>query len=187
MRLSVKSFGIENFLGLGRPTEKGFPLPLPNTFMRLDMRGWEWMDTYSLQRLVLKMDLLPTEKLVGMALALHMDRKTGKIRVRQDSIAQECGVSPRTVRRAVASLVAEGIFFSQQTGRSAILVPLGEECGIVDRPPVTYQIGHLCPIRRRKKAPFDLDTSLSTRVEEQSKRDEKRFQREQNERTISDA
>lgn len=137
------------------------------------------MDTYSLQRLILQADLLPTEKLVGMVLALHMDRKTGKIRIRQDSIAQECGVSSRTARRAVASLVAEGFFSSQQTGRSAILVPLGKECGIVDRPPVTYQIGHRCPTGRRKKAVFDLDTVLSTRVEEENKRDEKRFQREQ--------
>lgn len=114
-----------------------------------------------------------------MALALHIDRKTGKIRARQEIIAQECGVSTRTVRRAIASLVAEGILSSQQTGRSAVLVPLGKECGIVDRPRVAYQIGHQCPTRRREKAHFDLDTSLSTRVEEQNKRDEKRFQREQ--------
>lgn len=120
------------------------------------------------------------------ALALHIDRKTGKIRVRQEIIAQECGVSTRTVRRAIASLVAEGILSSQQTGRSAVLVPLGKKCGIVDRPPVAYQIGHQCPTRRREKTHFDLDTSLSTRVEELNKRDEKRFQREQNERTISD-
>ena len=144
------------------------------------------MDTYSFQRWILQQVLLPTEKLVGMALALHIDKKTGKIRARQESIAQECGVSTRTVRRAIASLVAEGILSSQQTGRSAVLVPLGKECGIVDRPRVAYQIGHQCPTRRREKAHFDLDTSLSTRVEEQNKRDEKRFQREQNERTISD-
>lgn len=136
------------------------------------------MDTYSFQRWILQQELLPTEKLVGMAIALHIDRKTGKIRVRQEIIAQECGVSTRTVRRAIASLVAEGILSSQKTGRSAILVPLGKECGIVDRPPVTYQIGHQCPTRRREKAHFDLDTSLSTRVEEQNKRDEKRFLRE---------
>jgi predicted ArsR family transcriptional regulator len=144
------------------------------------------MDTYSFQRWILQQELLPTEKLVGMALALHIDRKTGKIRVRQEIIAQECGVSTRTVRRAIASLVAEGILSSQQTGRSAVLVPLGKKCGIVDRPPVDYQIGHQCPTRRREKTHFDLDTSLSTRVEELNKRDEKRFQREQNERTISD-
>lgn len=137
------------------------------------------MDTYSFQRWILQQELLPTEKLVGMALALHIDRKTGKIRVRQEIIAQECGVSTRTVRRAVSSLVAERIFSSQQTGRSAILVPLGKECGIVDRPPVTYLTGHQRPTGRREKAHFDLDTSLSTRVEEQNKRDEKRFLREQ--------
>lgn len=138
------------------------------------------MDTYTVQRRLLQADLMPTEKLVGMALALHLDRKTGKIRVRQEALAQECGVSTRTVRRSIASLVAEGIFSSQQTGRSAILVPLGKECGIVDRPRVAYQIGHQCPTRRRKRGAFDLDTSLSTRVEEQNKRDEKRFLGEKN-------
>lgn len=137
------------------------------------------MDTYSVQRRLLQADLMPTEKLVGLALALHLDRMTSKIRVRQEVLAQECGVSTRTVRRAIASLVSERIFSSQQTGRSTILVPLGKECGIVDRPPVTYQIGHQCLTRRRKRAAFDLDTSLSTRIEEQNKRDEKRFQREQ--------
>lgn len=31
------------------------------------------MDTYALQRQLLQAELLPTEKLVGMVLALHMD------------------------------------------------------------------------------------------------------------------
>ena len=50
------------------------------------------MDTYALQRQLLQAELLPTEKLVGMVLALHMDKRTGKIRVRQETVAQECGV-----------------------------------------------------------------------------------------------
>lgn len=50
------------------------------------------MDTYALQRQLLQAELPPTEKLVGMVLALHMDKRTGKIRVRQETVAQECGV-----------------------------------------------------------------------------------------------
>ena len=59
------------------------------------------MDTYALQRQLLQAELLPTEKLVGMVLALHMDKRTGKIRVRQETVAQECGVSVRTVRTSM--------------------------------------------------------------------------------------
>ena len=48
------------------------------------------MDTYALQRQLLQAELPPTEKLVGMVLALHMDKRTGKIRVRQESAQGRC-------------------------------------------------------------------------------------------------
>ena len=55
------------------------------------------MNTLELQRLILATDLMPTEKLVGMALALHMNVKAGHIRMKQETIAKECGFSRRTV------------------------------------------------------------------------------------------
>ena len=88
------------------------------------------MDTYALQRQLLQAELLPTEKLVGMVLALHMDKRTGKIRVRQETVAQECGVSARTVRRAVAALVSSGVFVSVAPGRSSVLVA-GSATGVL--------------------------------------------------------
>ena len=96
------------------------------------------MDTYALQRQLLQAELPPTEKLVGMVLAIHMDKRTGKIRVRQKTVARECGVSARTVRRAVAALVSSGVFVSVATGRSSVLV--------LERV-LEEWTGHRCPIR----------------------------------------
>lgn len=152
------------------------------------MTGWHSniitvMDTYALQRRLLQAELLPTEKLVGMALALHMDKRTGKIRVRQETVAQECGVSVRTVRRAVAALVSSGVFTSTATGRSSVLAAgSGKSTGRVDRPPVSCQTGHRCPHLKRKRAPWEYDLAYSTRPEEEEKRGHERFLREREER-----
>ena len=129
------------------------------------------MDTYSVQRAILQTELQPTDKLVGMVLALHMDRKTGKIRVRQKTIAEECGVSDRTVRKAIANLVDAAVFTSQRTGRAAILIPLWKESGRVERKPASDQTGTQVPL-------WVLDTTLSTRLEEEEKRGHARFLRE---------
>lgn len=145
------------------------------------------MDTYALQRVILKMDLLPGERYVGMVLALHLNQKTGTIQVRQKTLIEETGYSRNTVQKALQRLIASGVFISQQTGRAAVLA-LGNNTGNMDTPNTGHQLPQKLGYRRKwKGASFDLDTSLSTRVEEQNKRDEKRFQREQNERTISDA
>lgn len=141
------------------------------------------MDTYALQRQLLQAELPPTEKLVGMVLAIHMDKRTGKIRVRQETVAQECGVSARTVRRAIAALVSSGVFVSVATGRSSVLVAgSGKSTGRVDRPPVSYQTGHGCPHLKRKRAPWEYDLAHSTRPEEEEKRGHESFLREQEER-----
>ena len=133
------------------------------------------MDTYALQRVILKMDLLPGERYVGMVLALHLNQKTGTIQVRQKTLIEETGYSRNTVQKALAS----GVFISQQTGRAAVLA-LGNNTGNMDTPNTGHQLPQKLGYRRKRKgASFDLDTSLSTRVEEQNKRDEKRFQREQ--------
>ena len=144
------------------------------------------MDTYALQRVILKMDLLPGERYVGMGLALHLNQKTGTIQVRQKTLIEETGYSRNTVQKALQRLIASGVFISQQTGRAAVLA-LGNNTGNMDTPNTGHQLPQKLGYRRKRKgAPFDLDTSLSTRIEELNKRDEKRFQREQNERIISD-
>nr|DAO57669.1 MAG TPA: helix-turn-helix domain protein [Caudoviricetes sp.] len=137
------------------------------------------MDTYALQRVILKMDLLPGERYVGMVLALHLNQKTGTIQVRQKTLIEETGYSRNTVQKALQRLIASGVFISQQTGRAAVLA-LGNNTGNMDTPNTGHQLPQKLGYRRKwKGASFDLDTSLSTRVEEQNKRDEKRFQREQ--------
>ena len=138
------------------------------------------MDTLSIQRRILAADLTPTEKLVGMALALHINLSTGCIRIRQATTAQECGLSTSTVKRAVRGLIEAGIFDSRRTGRATILIPLDgaasvKNSGIVERSLVTHQIGHGRPIRSRQRSmPWDIDTTLSTLAEELHKREEAR-------------
>ena len=136
------------------------------------------MDTYALQRVILKMDLLPGERYVGMVLSLHLNQKTGTIQVRQKTLIEETGYSRNTVQKALQRLIASGVFISQQTGRAAVLV-LGNNTGNMDTPNTGHQLPQKMGYRRKLKGtPFDLDTSLSTRVEEENKRDEKRFRRE---------
>ena len=79
------------------------------------------MDTYALQRVILKMDLLPGERYVGMVLALHLNQKTETIQVRQKTLIEETGYSRNTVQKALQRLIASGVFISQQTGRAAVL------------------------------------------------------------------
>lgn len=141
------------------------------------------MDTYSIQRRILAADLTPTEKLVGMALALHLSVLSMTIRIRQQTLAHECGLSARSIRRAVSGLVAAGLFRSKVTGRASILIPLdtvegGKNSGIVERTPVSHLIGHQRPIRRKQRImPWDIDTTLSTPAEERCKRAEKQEKR----------
>lgn len=133
------------------------------------------MDTYSIQRRILSADLTPTEKLVGMALALHINVATGQIRIRQSTAAKECGLSARSVLRAVRGLVAAGLFESRRTGRATILTPAqgaddGNNSGIVEVPLVTHQIRHSVTSRKGRAMPWDIDTTLSTPAEERYKR-----------------
>lgn len=113
-----------------------------------------------------------------MALALHINLSTGRIRIRQATTAQECGLSASTVKRAIRGLIEAGMFASMRTGRAAILIPLdaqdsGINSGIVERSQVAHQIGHGRPIRRKQRSmPWDVDTTLSTLAEERCKRAE---------------
>lgn len=140
------------------------------------------MDTLSIQRRILAADLTPTEKLVGMALALHMNVKSGHIRIKQETIAKECGLSRRTVVRAVLALVDSGFFESRRTGRTAILIPVSgsagvKESGNVEVTPVSHQKCHPCHIRGKKwTMPWECPPT-STPAEEEYKRLESREKR----------
>ena len=136
------------------------------------------MDTLKLQRLILATDLMPTEKLVGMALALHMNVKAGHIRMKQETIAKECGFSRRTVVRAVLALVTAGVFESRRTGRTAILVPAESSAGAsvkssvnVEVTPVSHQKCHPCHIRQQKESDLWDCPPTSTPAEELYKRE----------------
>ena len=136
------------------------------------------MDTYSLQRAILQTDLPPTVKLIGMTLALHIDRNTGKVRLRRETVAELCGVSVATVKRAFTSLVEAGLFTRKITGRSVVMsASAGNNTGRVDGSPMTRQTGHRCTIQkvhtepsRSTKCPFHKDYDLSTKGEEEYKR-----------------
>lgn len=122
------------------------------------------MNTYAVQKAIFESQLQPSFKLVGLALAHHIDRKTGKVRLRQDTLAQMCGVSVPTVKRAVSALIEAGIFTRKITGRSSILTACisGKNTGRVEGSPVSYQIDHGCTFDR-------LDTTYSTVAEERAK------------------
>ena len=135
------------------------------------------MNTLELQRRILATDLMPTEKLVGMALALHMNVKAGHIRIRQETIAKECGFSRRTVVRAVLALVAAGVFESRRTGRTAILIPAESSAGAgvkssvnVEVTPVSHQKCHPCHNRAQKESDLWDCPPTSTPAEELYKR-----------------
>lgn len=133
------------------------------------------MDTLSIQRLLLQLDLMPTEKLVGMTLAIHFNKRAKNIRVRQEIIAAECGLSLATVKRAIKALVAANVFESKRTGRAAILVPVeprasGKNSGIVERSPTSHLVAHSRAIGKKKGMPWDYDLPLSSKPEEEGKR-----------------
>jgi len=90
-----------------------------------------------------------------MTFALHLNIKTGTIRVKQATIAKECGCTDRTVRNAVSQLVKAGIFESQRTGRSAVLrISCKDHCNISS--------GSCVPVRPEATFLSDGDNTLKT-------------------------
>lgn len=145
------------------------------------------MDTLTLQRLILLAKLEPLEKLVGMVLALHLNKRAQAIRVRQKTLAAECGCSVSSVKRAIKGLVERGVFTSKRTGRAAVLVPKepqagGINSGIVESSPVTHLIAHPWSISKPERMPWEYDTTYSSLVEEKDKRDQRRFEAESGQR-----
>ena len=132
-----------------------------------------------------------TEKLIGMTYALHLNIKAGTIRVKQATIARECGCTDRTVRGAVAKLVDAGVFEMQCTGRTAVLrIPCKEYCNISTgscvpvRAEATFRSANGKRLKLqdegsnhgerkfnpRKAMPWEFDPAMTTRAEEEDKR-----------------
>ena len=117
---------------------------------------------------ILGATLMPTEKLVGLALAYHVNRRSKKWKISQRRLAEECGVSTRTVRRAVRALQDAGYIIARQSGRTCFYEMPVKSPVNYDRTRVSYQIGHGCPLSQRN--PWELDTEFSTEAEERYKR-----------------
>lgn len=128
-----------------------------------------------LQNAILQADLMPTEKLVGLCVAFHVNRKTQTTRLRQATIAEECGLSVRSVQRAFKALRDAGLLDMKTTGRSPIIqITSGNNTGNVEPP---QEAGQIRPGKR--KMPWEYDTTLSTAAEEQDKRERERLKREE--------
>lgn len=124
-----------------------------------------------LQNAILQADLMPTEKLVGLCVAFHVNKRTQTTRLRQSTIAEECGLSVRSVQRAFKALRDAGLLEMKTTGRSPIIQI---STGNVEPPPVAAQIRH-----EKRKMPWEYDTEFSTAAEEQDKRERERLRREE--------
>lgn len=140
------------------------------------------MDTYSLQWVISACDsLTSTQKLVGLMLALHVGKKSGRIRVSQEIIAQKCSLSERAVRDAIKALVEAGVFVKRRTVRVDELSPgklAGKVCGIDQAATGSGSKRHVVPGASRKKRPsrYSLDIECSSKAEEIGKYDEAQLQ-----------
>jgi len=126
-----------------------------------------------------------TEKFIGMTYALHLNIKTGIIRVKQATIARECGCTDRTVRAAVAQLVKVGIYENVRTGRTSLLkIACKDNCNITSgkqvpvRPEATFRSASANELNLqetkaknpRNMMPWEYDPSITTHGEEAYKR-----------------
>ena len=127
------------------------------------------MTARELQACILAADLTPTEKLTALAIATHWNERRQNARLYQRTLAAECGLSERTIRRALQALITAQIFETKVTGRSAIfLTGVKLNTSSVDRTWVSYQTGQ--KRHSAQPAPWELDTTFSTKFEEEYKR-----------------
>ena len=77
-------------------------------------------DSYAIMRAIAVIEMTPSQKLVGMILALHFHRPTQSVRVRRSTICEETGLSLRTVKTALQALRNERIFEGARTGRASV-------------------------------------------------------------------
>lgn len=131
------------------------------------------------QQAIISSDLMPSEKLVGLIVIFHINARTGQTRLRQHTIADECGLSIPSVKRAIRSLVKAGILACQSTGRSSIfsLPSVGNNTSNVEGSPMIYQMDH--DDTSQMSSRYALDTEFSTPGEEKNKLEEARLRREE--------
>ena len=131
------------------------------------------MNSYAVIRAILSLETLThAEKVVGTVIALHLDRKNGSVRLKQETIAKEAGVSTRVVQSATTKLVQGGVFESKRTGRSTILRPMASvRISVrVDTKQASDQTRSRARKRGNGKMPWDYDLTHSTKCEEEHKR-----------------
>lgn len=142
------------------------------------------MTTYQLQRKILDAGLSMSEAFIGFVYALHLNKKTGEIKVKQEVIAHKCGCSVSTVKRAVKALCLAGIWQVQKRRGAAAIIPIcgntGKNTG-TDSSLVTPNKSHRWTIistRDRTPTRMNPDIRYSTRFEEIAKFDETQYQKE---------
>lgn len=138
------------------------------------------MTTYQLQRKILEAGLSMSEAYIGFVLALHLNKKTGEIKVKQETIANKCGCSARTVMRAVKAISEAGIWRVQKRRGAAAIIPACDNTGKntgTDVTPLSPKTRHQCHLLRTPTR-MNPDTKYSTRVEEIAKFDEVQYQKE---------
>lgn len=102
-------------------------------------------------------DLGPWETLVGIILALAVDRKTQTVRLQRETIAERSRLSIDQVKRALRGLRDKGVITGKRTGRSTIyrFQMDGYKSGRVDGAWVHRLMGHSgdkSPRKRRRLA-----------------------------------
>lgn len=77
-------------------------------------------DSYTIMRAIAAIEMTPSQKLVGMILALHFHRPTQSVRVRRSTLCEETGLGLRTVTASLQSLREGMIFQGARTGRATV-------------------------------------------------------------------
>lgn len=143
-------------------------------------------NSYALIRAIINAESMTNaEKIAGVTISVHLDRRKNQIAVRQSVIAKECGLTERCVRGAIAKMVEAGIFEKRKAGNCLVLVPLLPPAAASGKRSVyiigrkrnsrSCTIGTAVPFSEKNRLPWDYDLTFSTAAEERAKREEKRF------------
>ena len=138
-------------------------------------------NSYAIIRAIAKVEgMTSAERWAGALIAVHLDTRKNQIRVRQSLIAEEAGLKERCVRGAVAKMVAAGIFRKVRTQTGLVLVPTISAPGPVKESVNIHRHRYAAPTGThmpvgKTKAPWEYDLELSSRAEEEYKRQEARF------------
>ncbi len=139
-------------------------------------------NSYAIIRAIAKVEgMTPAERWAGAMIAVHLDTKQNQIRVRQSLVAEESGLKKRSVRGAVAKMVAAGLFRKVRTQKGLVLIPTLVAQGTPVKESVnTHRHAHAgrsgtyMPVGKTK-APWEYELELSSRAEEEYKRQETQF------------